>query len=256
MSGIHAIRAGCAALILAAPQAAAQDGAADSAADGAFTLDAPPVFAESGLAQHLLPRFSLKTRVRVDLGTPGDLTIRAEDGVTPVFMTPDTVYYISGTEDPDAARFAEWLTSDVGAATLAGFVPDDGQPAFAAPEVEAKKVRVASYDGDAARGADLSLALCGRCHVIGEINRMNGLGSTPSFAVLRAMPDWGSRFEAFYLLAPHPAFTQIEGLTPPFEASRPSPIVPMEMGPGDLEAILAFVSDLPPADLGPPIAHQ
>ena len=32
------------------------------------------------------------------------------------------------------------------------------------------------------------------------------------------------RFDAFYTLAPHPAFTQIDGVTDPFPIDRPSPI--------------------------------
>ena len=92
--------------------------------------------------------------------------------------------------------------------------------------------------------------------MIGEVNKHNGLGSTPSFGVLRSLPNWNQRFEGFYALNPHPSFTQIADVTPPFDPERPSPIYPLEITLADLDEILAFVSSIPPADLGAPIQHQ
>ena len=85
---------------------------------------------------------------------------------------------------------------------------------------------------------------------------MNDIGSTPSFAVLRTLRNWDSRFQAFYALNPHPAFTQVAEVTPPFDRTRPSPIVPVEITLDDLEHILTFVAQIPPADLGAPIRSQ
>lgn len=85
---------------------------------------------------------------------------------------------------------------------------------------------------------------------------MNAMASTPSFAVLRAMSDWDRRFQTFYILNPHPAFTQVEDVTEPFPINRPSPIAPMKITIDDLQAILAYVSGVEPADLGAPIEHQ
>ena len=82
------------------------------------------------------------------------------------------------------------------------------------------------------------------------------MGSTPSFPLLRTFSDWDERFESFYVLKPHAAFTQIEGVTPPFDIERPSPIVPMEITLEDLEAITAYVAIIAPADLGAPIKSQ
>ena len=96
----------------------------------------------------------------------------------------------------------------------------------------------------------------GRCHVIDDTNRMKGLGSTPSFQVLRTLPNWQGRFEAFYALAPHGAFTQVKDVTPPFDPRHPPPIVPLEMTLDDLEAIAAFAGTLPPADLGAPLQSR
>ena len=66
----------------------------------------------------------------------------------------------------------------------------------------------------------------------------------------------GMIFQAFYVLAPHPAFTQIKDVTEPFPIDLPSPIAPMEITLDDLEAILAYVAEMPPADLGAPIQHK
>jgi hypothetical protein len=89
--------------------------------------------------------------------------------------------------------------------------------------------------------------------VVSDKNRMNSIGSTPSFAVLRTLRDWEDRFQAFYVLKPHPAFTQIEDVTEPFDPTRPSPIAAVEMTLDDLENIMAFVQGIAPADLGRPV---
>jgi len=102
-------------------------------------------------------------------------------------------------------------------------------------------------------GEKLSLYHCGRCHRVSERNRMGGIGSTPSFRLLRSFEDWEGRFWAFYALKPHPAFTQIDGITEPFHEEHPSPIHPVMMTQEDLEAIVAFVRGIEPADLGGPL---
>ena len=91
---------------------------------------------------------------------------------------------------------------------------------------------------------------CGRCHVIGKINQMGGIGSTPSFAAIRTLPDWEDRVRSFYALNPHPAFTQIEGVTEPFPENRPSPIHPLMLSPRQIDVIVEFVRGIKPKDLG------
>ena len=81
--------------------------------------------------------------------------------------------------------------------------------------------------GDIDLGETLSLLHCGRCHVVNEKNRMGGIGSTPSFGALRAMPAWGDRFAVFWTLSPHPSFTQVEGMTEPFDPQHPPAIAPV-----------------------------
>jgi len=102
-------------------------------------------------------------------------------------------------------------------------------------------------------GEKLTYVNCGRCHVIGERNRMGGIGSTPGFAVMRNWVDWESKMRVFYTLNPHPAFTQVEGVTDPFPAGRPSPIHPIELTEGEIERIVEYARSIDPADLGAPI---
>ena len=97
------------------------------------------------------------------------------------------------------------------------------------------KTVVASYEGDAALGAVRAEEMCGRCHVVDAAKRMNSIGSTPSFFALRSLTDWEDRFQTFYVLNPHPAFTQIKDVTPPFPVDRPSPIVPVVMTLDDMD---------------------
>lgn len=103
---------------------------------------------------------------------------------------------------------------------------------------------------DFAPGEKLTLIHCGRCHVINERNKYGGIGSTPSFAALRTLEDWEDRMRSFYALAPHPAFTQIEGITEPFPINRPSPIHPVELTELEIEEIIEYTRTIPPKDLG------
>jgi hypothetical protein len=79
------------------------------------------------------------------------------------------------------------------------------------------------------------------------------MGASPSFRLLRTFPDWQNRFEAFFTLKPHPAFTQVEDVTEPFPIHLPSPIAPIEVTLDEIDAILAYVATVEPADLGAPI---
>ncbi|WP_306112653.1 MULTISPECIES: hypothetical protein [unclassified Roseovarius] len=222
-----------------------------------FRLSAPETLIESGLLKHLLPRFSLKTQIRVELvDGAAEVTLAPDGDGVAVFTGAGATWHMTVAADhPGAARFADWLTSEVGHRTLTSFEVDGAQP-FTLPEVAEAVATVETYDGDAAEGLKLSSLHCGRCHVVSADNRMNAIGSTPSFHVLRSLRDWDNRFRAFFALNPHPAFTQIEDVTEPFPINRPSPIAPVEMTLDDLDAIMAYVSRLEPANLGAPIKHQ
>lgn len=228
-----------------------------AASDRDFRLNAPDVLIGSGLLKHLLPRFSLKTQIRVEV-VDGDaeIVLLPEGNGVAVFSGAGATWrmQVDGSH-AGAARFADWLTSEVGRRTLTSFEVD-GVKLFTLPLEEAEAEAVASFEGDAAEGLKISSLHCGRCHVVSEANRMNAIGSTPSFHVLRSLSDWDERFQSFFALNPHPSFTQVADVTEPFPSNRPSPIAPVEITLDDLDAILAYVNQLEPADLGAPIQHQ
>ena len=231
-----------------------------SAQEKRFTLTASPELIESGAVKYILPRFSLKTGVRVSLvDSGGVVTLSPGDAGTPVFQDPETgaVYRLVLTDQNDAfaVRFRDWITSEVGLRAVLGFKVN-GKRRFAAVEAKAEVETAAQPTGDAALGEKLALRMCGRCHVVNKKNRFGGIGSTPSFGAMKNFKDWRQRFEAFWTLNPHPAFTQIEGVTPPFDKARPSPIAPLELTLDQVDAIMAFVIALPRKDLGGALIEQ
>ncbi len=226
-----------------------------SAQGKTLTLSAPPEVSDSGLLAFMLPRFALKHGVRVTVVESDAEAVLGEAGV-PVFAKEGVgVGLVLTTDSPHGETFAAWLTSDIGLRTVLSFKVD-GDSVFSEPVVVQEEVAEVALSGDARRGQDASLRACGRCHVIGEINRMAGIGSTPSFAVLRTMGDWQERFEIFYVLNPHPSFTIIPEVIEEFDETRPSPIAPVTVTLEEIEDIVAYVAGIDPADLGAPIAHQ
>ena len=250
-------------------------GLAQEGGDRRLALASSPLLSQNGFLDYILPRFSLKTRVRVSRQPLGDVASGAGDAQLilaptdwfaaaglpgrPVFTDGAVVFALSAPPagSAGARRFADWLLGDNGMRAVTAFIPAESkEPLYravaAAPEPDAGP----AIEGDRDAGARLSLALCGRCHVIGEINRTKGLGSTPSFGMLRNLANWEDRFRSFFVRNPHPAFTQIAEITPPFDEARPPPIAPLRMTIDDLDAILAYVAEIPPADLGAPVKHQ
>jgi len=221
-------------------------------------LAAPQALVDSGLLRHLLPRFSLKTQVRVQIvgeGEPHEIAFGTKGA--PVFVGPVTTWHmlVLMPQHRGVHRFTEWLGSEIGQRTITSYAPGGIQQFRLPIAVEAEEIALV-FDGDAALGRDLSRKMCGRCHVVLDNERMNAIGSTPSFFVLRTLDNWADRFQAFYTLNPHPSFTQVKGVTAPFPESSPPPIVPVELTLEQLDAILAYVADLTPADLGAPLQHQ
>ncbi len=223
-----------------------------AAQERAFTLDAPDTLVESGFLKHLLPRFSLKTGIRITLGE-GAAAFGAEG--TPVFRRDAKIWHFFGDGGAQAAAFEDWLLSEVGKRTIDQFKPESGAPFRSDVAVQAKAEMV-ELTGDLALGEKISLAHCGRCHVINDSNRMNAIGSSPSFALMRTFSDWQRRFRTFFALKPHPAFTQVTDVTEPFADNLPSPIAPVEVTLEEIEAIMAYVGSIQPADLGSPIQFQ
>lgn len=224
--------------------------------DRLVRLYAPEQLVETGLFKFAMPRFSLKTQVKVALvDDPGgaDMVIGA-DG-TPLFEGLGTVWAVTTRDTPHTKKLMDWMRSDVGQRTIFGFAPD-GATLFSAPSVKDVAVAAATIGDDAVLGKQVSRDKCARCHAVDDQTRMSTIGSTPSFFLLRTFEDWEDRFSIFYVLAPHGAFTQIEDVTEPFPVNRPSPIVPIELTLDEVEAILAYMAVLSPADLGAPIQAQ
>jgi hypothetical protein len=225
-----------------------------------FSLQVPATLQVTGLMRHILPRFSLKTGVRIIMvveSDAADMVFTSEPVGTPVFEGLATVWYLKTADSTLVAgqRFEDWLRSDIGMRAVTSF-ERDGVALFIAASRTQPIVTKIQFPGDALLGAKLSAVQCSRCHVVSEATRMTSIGSTPSFFLLRALEDWDLRFLSFYALNPHPAFTQVADVTDPFDPARPSPIVPVEITIDELDAIVAYVSRLPPADLGPALVHQ
>ncbi len=226
--------------------------------DKLVRLAVPASLVESGLLKFILPRFSLKTQVRVELVAPGDAAEAAlGDTGTPVFTGPERTWSLEvlAPDHKGTARFAAWITDTTGQNAITGFTVDGAQP-FTLPVEEVVVEEAADYDGDVDLGKRMAQVHCGRCHVTAKGASGMGIGSTPSFFALRTFEDWDARFAAFFVLKPHGAFTQIEGVTEPFPIDRPSPIAPVVMTVEDVDAILAYVAGLTPASLGNPVQHQ
>ncbi|MCF6305881.1 MAG: hypothetical protein L3J33_10980 [Rhodobacteraceae bacterium] len=228
-----------------------------------FTLSSPVALVDSGFLGFVLPRFSLKTGVRAEIlpdTEPADISLNTQSGV-PVMQGLGQQYFMmvegQNTAQPqNAQRFADWLVSEIGKRTIEQFTLDGAQ-VFTASRVEVQGVAPIIFEGDAKRGEALSFTNCGRCHVIDPRNPMSGIGSTPSFGLIRGLPDWDERFMTFYLRAPHPAITQIEGITDPFDPARPVSIFPLSITQTEMEDILTYVSTIKPVNLGAPLVeHQ
>lgn len=223
-----------------------------------FRLFAPQPLIDSGVLKFILPRFSLKTQVRIAVvSDPAEAEVRLGDTGRPVFEGLGQTWHLAlrAADHPGGKRFADWLMSEIGQRTVTAYELD-GVALFSLPHKAGTAQVDDRIEGDAVAGRDRSRVLCGRCHVVMASNRMKAIGSTPSFFALRSLRDWQDRFAAFFALNPHPAFTQVTDITDPFPSDRPSPIVPITLTLDDLEAIMAYVAGLEPANLGAPLQHQ
>jgi mono/diheme cytochrome c family protein len=228
--------------------------------EAGFGLSSPTALQESGFLRFLLPRFSLKTGIRIALEADNPEATISTDSGWPLMEGLGQIYYLQITEATSpkrekAQRFAAWLDSDIGRRTIAQFELD-GRQIFAPIETLRAAEAATIFDGNATRGEEFSFTNCGRCHVVGDRNRMKGIGSTPSFPVLRSLPDWEERFSTFYARIPHPSLVQLEGVSEPFNPAFPPVNQPLRLTLDQLEDILTFVSGITPADLGAPLVEH
>ncbi len=236
-----------------------------------FVLAADETLEASGVLNFLVPRFALKYQIRPTIvAGPDDaaaMVVTAPDaagaGALVVFhragSDPEEVWAAAVRKDAEgadhAAKFRDWLLSDVGRAMLETF-QEDGTQVFLPGSPATVVVEAPVIEGDVNEGERLALFHCGRCHVVNEKNRMGGIGSSPSFAALRAIPGWEDKFLAFWSANPHPSFTQVEGLTEPFDPARPPHIAPVEITMPDIDAITAYAASIEPKDLGAPVGSK
>jgi len=250
-----------------------------------LTLGVSEDLAASGMARHLAPRFGMRANARVTVmpADAGGLAALLREGALDVVIAPEAVvavleaegllargvpafssegeaplgYVVAGlpgaAADSRATAFRDWLTGQVGRNTVEAF---SGPVAYAPGTVMIERPAAVVPDGDAVAGADLALAHCGRCHRIDERNRFGGLSNTPSFAALRAQEVWLEKFTGFWLLNPHPSFTQIAGLTRPLDPERPPSLYPLHLTPEEVDAIIAFAATIEPLDLGAPLTMR
>jgi mono/diheme cytochrome c family protein len=157
------------------------------------------------------------------------------------------------------ARFGLWLIAALGGCLplqAAGAPPvGGGEPSLQQPGDAGRPSAEPDLTtpGTSAEGERLALRHCGRCHVVNDKNRFGGIGSTPSFGALRALPGANDKFAAFWTLNPHPAFVQVEGQTTPFDPAHPPSTAPVVLTREEAEAIASFAASIKPLDLGAPV---
>lgn len=106
------------------------------------------------------------------------------------------------------------------------------------------------------QGETLVRQHCTRCHVVGDMNKYGGIGSTPSFGAIKSLPDWNDRFAAFWSLLPHPSVVRVEGLSPDRSKGLLATTKQIFLTPDEVDAILAYVDTVPVKDLGGGINYK
>tara|TARA_B100000686_G_scaffold305654_1_gene344320 strand:- start:6069 stop:6455 length:387 start_codon:yes stop_codon:yes gene_type:complete len=103
-------------------------------------------------------------------------------------------------------------------------------------------VDVARASNEAEQGFELARELCSRCYVIGDHNRMGGIGNSPSFPWMVKSDDWRERFTTFYSRRPHPVFARVPGYARWSETDPYYP--PFEITLAEIDLIAAYVDTL------------
>ena len=118
---------------------------------------------------------------------------------------------------------------------------------------------IRAYANDKAlleKGERLVRQHCTRCHVVGDLNKYGGIGSTPSFGAIKSLTDWQDRFAAFWSLLPHPSVVQVEGLSPKRPKGLLATTKQIFLDMDDVDAIQAYVNTVPVKDLGGGISYR
>ena len=113
---------------------------------------------------------------------------------------------------------------------------------FASALLTVTSLPLSRASNSAELGFELSRQLCSRCHVIGEYNRMGGIGNSPSFTWMVKSSDWRERFLTFYSRRPHPVFTRVPGYA--LWSDAPPYYPPFEITLDEIDLIVAYVETL------------
>ena len=105
----------------------------------------------------------------------------------------------------------------------------------------------AGADGDAAKGRVIAADHCTRCHVVGNLNKFGGIGSTPSFQLIAGMEDGMERFQTFYARRPHPNFVRVPDL--PRFSNAPPYAIPFTVTEIGIQNLMTFVKTLKVRDI-------
>ena len=105
----------------------------------------------------------------------------------------------------------------------------------------------AGAHGDAVKGRIIAADHCTRCHVVGNLNKFGGIGSTPSLQLIAGMEDGMDRFQTFYARRQHPNFVRVPEL-PRFSNARPYAI-PFTVTEISIENIMSLVKTLKVRDV-------
>ena len=97
----------------------------------------------------------------------------------------------------------------------------------------------AQAEGEAAKGREIAVTHCARCHVIPDHDPYGGIGSTPSFRLLARRDDYLERLQSFYARLPHPVFVRVPGVPPP--TKNPAFVATFEVLPEQIEDLVAFI---------------
>ncbi len=100
----------------------------------------------------------------------------------------------------------------------------------------------ARADGAVAKGRQIAVTHCARCHVIPGHDPYGGIGSTPSFRLLARRDDYLERMQSFYARPPHPVFVRVPGVPPP--TNDPAFVATFEVLPEEIDNLIAFVEKI------------
>lgn len=143
-----------------------------------ITLISDPELKTSGLWSYVLPRFKLKTGIKVHVvygsGSLNSDVLMQRDGTTPVMVRGDGLEFRAtlNRASQHGTRFMEWLVSEVGQRTISAFKVDEQQVFF--PAVVEVLEDSQPLKGNVLIGEETAIRKCGRCMLLVSGTNMAG----------------------------------------------------------------------------------